>query len=500
MRSPLRTTCTRRKNAGLTLACCGWFAVLVSLCLLLLWPGCRKDTGSEAKSAQSQPTVEPILVMGVDGLEWDVILPMLQEGRLPNLAKIMETGCWGKLDTVVPTFSPVVWTTIATGKGLRKHGIQHFAYRKPDGGVTLFDSTDRKTKALWNIVSDYGKSVATIGWWMTYPVEEINGVMVAQTNTKAQLDTRAGRHVWKGTLFKGVPGQVHPDHRQSEMISILEEVERNLPDLTREVFGEFRSPLSLLGQRLWNNCQWVFRADATYLRIALKLAEEDPIPDLTLFYFGGPDVVGHRFWRYMKPGLYAHRPTAEQIANFGTIVEDYYAYSDQALGELRKAYGPDLTVFVISDHGMKPVNTHARFDPDDPPSNINSAEHQDAPPGVFFAAGPHIRKSPVIDSIHSPWRTHIAHADLQTVGSVLDIAATVLAMMRIPIGDDMEGRVATQIFRDEFQIDRQPARVATHDTAEWLARREGRVLPHPGEQERLEQLRSLGYIYGGQDK
>ena len=88
----------------------------------------------------------------------------------------------------------------------------------------------------------------------------------------------------------------------------------------------------------------------------------------------------------------------------------------------------------------------------------------------------------------------LSRQDLEKVGSVLDITPTILAMMRIPVGKDMDGRVLTKIFRDEFRIDRQSAAIDTHDTTEFLARRGIKALPHPGEKERLKQLRSLGYI------
>lgn len=458
-------------------ALCGFLVAFVAI-------GCSKKN-----RVDSQPTVTPIVVFGVDGLEWNVMLPMLRAGRLPNFAKLMERGYYGKLATFVPTFSPVIWTTIATGKRHSKHGIHNFARRLPDDKITLFNNLDRKTKAVWNILSDYDKSVVTIGWWMTHPVEPINGIMVAQTNTRAQLDTRFGKHIWKGTLRKGVPNQVYPPERQNEMISILEAVERGADDLAKEIFGEFQFPLSLLGERLWGNCQWAFRADATYLKIAHKLAQSQPMPDLTLIYLGGPDVVGHRFWRYMVPQLYRHRPTSEQIANFGTIVKDYYAYIDSALGDIITDVGPDATIFVISDHGMKAVNQNATFDPDLPPSDINSGDHQDAPPGVIFAAGPNIRK--LTSTEKTP--TSLMRSDLIEVCGVLDITPAILAMLRIPIGLDMDGEVPTKIFTDQFQITHQPAPVDTHDTAEFFSKRL-KSSAHPGKAERLEQLRSLGYI------
>lgn len=466
----------------------------VCLAAMVTLTGCTRDRPAEdEKSDPSPAAASPIVVFGVDGLEWDVILEMLGADRLPNLAALMQRGYYGELSTHVPTYSPVVWTTVATGKMPQRHGIYHFVRRDGNRQV-LPTSADRKTKAVWNILTDYNKKVTTIGWWMTHPVEAVNGVMVAQTNTAAQLDTRAGKNIWKGTLIRGVPDQVYPPKRQDEMISILEDVQKELPRLVRNVFGEFKHPRGLLGQRLWGNCLWAFRADATYLRIAVQLAKERPLPDLTLLYFGGPDVVGHRFWRYRKPDLYRHRPTEQQIANFGRVIEDYYAFADRALGRLVSEYGADATFIVISDHGMKAVNLSARFDVDDPPSDINSGEHQDAPPGVFFAAGPTIRRTTTTKSVRS-----LTRDDLETVGSVLDITPTLLAMLRIPLGEDMEGHVLERIFLDEVAINRQPRPVATHDTPEFLAGRGQPVPQHPGERERIEQLRSLGYL-GGEDE
>ena len=69
---------------------------------------------------------------------------------------------------------------------------------KLEGGVingSLFDNTDRRTKAIWNMASEAGLRVAVVGWWMTFPVEPVNGVMVAQTNTTDQLRIAHGRHV-----------------------------------------------------------------------------------------------------------------------------------------------------------------------------------------------------------------------------------------------------------------------------------------------------------------
>jgi len=260
-------------------------------------------------------------------------------------------------------------------------------------------------------------------------------------------------------------------------MSILEDVDGELPAITTEIFGELRFPLSPLGERLWSNCQWAFRADETYVEIALHLAETDPLPDLTLLYLGGTDVVGHRFWRYAYPDAFDNRPDEAQVENFGELIEDYYVYVDGRLGRLLEAYGPETTVFVLSDHGMHAANLDGRFDPDSPPENVNSGDHQDAPPGVFIAAGPLVpgsRRS-----------GHSGGSELSTVGSVLDVTPTLLALMDIPVGEDMAGRVL---------IPALPVRrIATHDSEEFFEAR-GLKAPRRSEQERLEQLRSLGYV------
>lgn len=236
-------------------------AGLIGLCLLLL------STGGSREVEAADPSDSPILLIGVDGLEWDIVLPMVRAGKMPETAKLMQRGTYGLLETFEPTMSPVIWTSIATGKGLDKHGIKHFAWRRPDEPPQLYTNRHRKTKAIWNIASDYGRRVAICGWWMTFPVEPVNGVMVAQTNTIRQIELAKGKHLWQGRLIKGVPGQVYPLGRQDEIMDILSETEKSMGGLVERIFGPFPYPRSALGRQLWKNCLWAFRADAAYLRI-----------------------------------------------------------------------------------------------------------------------------------------------------------------------------------------------------------------------------------------
>jgi hypothetical protein len=439
------------------------------------------------------PPRHPVLLIGVDGFEWSVVLPMVHDGKLPALTALMKRGVFGRLETLEPTLSPIIWTSIATGKTRKKHGIRDFVYTEGTD-VHLYTSGHRRTKAFWNILSDYDLTVHTIGWWVTYPAETINGTMVAQTNTSSQADVSGGKAVWKGTILKGVAGQVSPESQQDAIMEVADQVDRDLPSLARDIFGEFRHPLNELGKRLWENSQWSLRADAIYLRVAHQvLARHEPL-DLLAVYLGGTDVVGHRFWRYMRPALYQHRPSDEELANFGHVIESYYAFVDRAVGQLVAEAPADATVMVIADHGMHAVNLAQRFDPNDPPSNINSGHHGDAPPGVFIAAGRDIR----VDASVDPARDGLKSQELPVVGRVLDITPTLLALKGIPVGADMDGTVLEKVVTPEFLHAHPPATRRTHDTAEWLAARQAHRHDAPAEvrveDERVKQLRALGYV------
>jgi len=427
----------------------------------------------------------PVLVVGVDGFEWDLLLELLHAGELPTIAGLMDRGSYGLLETGRPTFSPIIWTSIATGKTPAEHGIHGFTRRADEGGRRLYNSFDRRSKAFWNILSDYDRSVAVVGWWMTYPAEPVNGVMVAQVNTLDQARRKEGQAILKGGLMDGIEGQVYPAERLDEYLGIHDQIERTLDERTRQIFGEFEHPLGRLARRLWQNTTWAFRADATYVEIADRLAAERF--DVVAFYLGGADVAGHRFWRHMRPRGYRSRPPEDEVDDLAGVILDYYRYIDREIGRVLARMPKSTRVVVLSDHGMHAVNRRKTFDSDSLPKDINSGHHRDAPPGVLLLSGPGIRRGS-----EGAWKT-LHRDDLPTLGSVLDVTPTLLAMLGVPVGEDMSGRVLRRVLEDgdDLALDT----VASHDDEAWRAARAGLDPDRlADDEERLEQLRALGYI------
>src|ERR1700709_2311201 len=103
------------------------------------------------------PSSPRLLVVGWDAADWKVIDPLLARGELPNVARLVREGVRGNLATLYPALSPMLWTSIATGKRPGKHGIHGFTEPTPDGlAVRPVSNLGRKTKAFWNILNQHG--------------------------------------------------------------------------------------------------------------------------------------------------------------------------------------------------------------------------------------------------------------------------------------------------------------------------------------------------------
>lgn len=460
----------------------GALLVLVIALTLSLLGAC---TNPPAKQAAWE---RPILIVGIDGLDWDVMLPLMKAGKLPALSELAGSGFAGRLATLRPTLSPAIWTTVATGALPARHGILGFVRNQPAGPV-LYTSMDRRVKALWNITSDAGLPTLVVGWWNTFPVETINGVMVAQVNTSPTSRQKEPRPL-KGGPVQGLVGQVHPSHRSDEILTIAAEVEADLESYGRRASSGADFTIDAVAAKLWEESLWSLRADVSYAAIATKLIAEKPDFSLGMVYLGLPDVVGHRFWRWAYPDHYLRKPSAEHVKEYGGIINAAYEETDRALGRILDQLPSNCLVIIASDHGMKPVNRAGNFhDPELPAKKLISAAHTAAPPGVLIVSGPDLAE-------RAPFTPHAykTAGDVPILGKVQDIAPTVLALLGLPIGEDLPGRVLKDLIAPEFRQEHVISKIASATEKGWKEANRARGAASEAEDERLDQLRDLGYI------
>lgn len=117
---------------------------------------------------------DKVYLIGIDGAEWRAIDFLITRGELPNIKRLKQDGSWGFLTTDVGC-SPISWTSIATGKNMDKHGVNSDDFFKRE-----FESSVIKTKRIWDIIEENGKQAGVYKWFFTNPARKINGFWVTK--------------------------------------------------------------------------------------------------------------------------------------------------------------------------------------------------------------------------------------------------------------------------------------------------------------------------------
>ena len=439
--------------------------------------GAPADPGTHPSDTPEGP---PILVVGLDGFEWSVALPLLREGRLPHLAGLIERGAAGELETMSPNESPLLWTSIATGAHWMEHGIAGFVKDPRDTGgkkAVQYSSADRRVKAWWNILSEHGVSSDTIGWWATWPAEEVDGMVVAPTWSP-------GTGVKYGWVADGSSGVVWPPSSEALVFEAVERHAERVEALKLELFGELPADLSRKALRQWEQSNWAFRTDSTNAEILRARIAAGEASRVMAVYMGGADVTGHRFWAALHPEEFGLSRDHELVRAFAHVIPTYYEYVDGLLGELLALLPEDTTVLVVSDHGMRAQDVDEGIDLYGTTGNHADLEN----PAFFVAAGRGIAARPLPVPLGELRREHLA-----SLGGIIDFCPTLLALCGVPYGEDVTGRPLVDLLTPEVAAGIES--VPTHTPPGWHGSRA--PAPEVDDPERYRQLEQLGYLDSG---
>ncbi|MBK5260214.1 MAG: alkaline phosphatase family protein [Thermoanaerobaculia bacterium] len=296
-------------------------------------------------TATKQP---PVIFIGLDGADWQLLDRYITAGAMPNLARLVREGSSGVLESEHPPLSPLLWTSMMTGESPLEHEILDFARFNPvSGAPEPITSTERKVPAIWNMATAGGKSVAVFGLWATWPAEPVRGVLVSDRLF--------------GFLFsesERPPHLVYPVQRESWARKILassekaiafEDVSKFITPLTAaefETVGRGRDPYAHPVSAL----RRILIETAVYDRLARETLASST-PDLTILYLQGTDSVGHVFAPYAPP----RQPQISEadFARYSRVPELYFREVDRLLGDyvtLARERGARL--MLASDHGF----------------------------------------------------------------------------------------------------------------------------------------------------
>jgi predicted AlkP superfamily phosphohydrolase/phosphomutase len=279
-------------------------------------------------------------------------------------------------------------------------------------------AASRRRPALWNALNAFGIRTGVVRFWGTHPPERVQGFMLSHSFHRLRGD--AGR----------VAEALHPP-------DLLAEVQARavLPDVAAQVlleqYVDLQAPASAEGQaRERELIERALAPDLTYERAGATLrAAYDP--PFYANYFYGFDVLGHSFLRYAQPEQFGNVGPGE-LRRYGKVLDRYTGWVDEVLGRLAPEPLPGEVVLIVSGYGMHPAPLWRRM-LGGLTSGAPDGLHDDAPDGFILAVGDGIRAGATFER-----------------ASILDVAPTILYLMGLPVGRDMEGRVATEILEPEF--------------------------------------------------
>lgn len=379
---------------------------------------------------------------------------------MPNLSAFVENGVMGNAATMRPDLSPMLWTSIATGKRPFKHGIHGFIEPTPNGeGIRPITNLSRKTKALWNILSQENKKCVVVGWWPSHPAEPINGVMVSNFYLKGTPP--------HGQPWPMKPGTVYPQR----LIKNLSDLRVHPQELDVELILNFVPKLPEIDQDKDKHIETMacIIADCTNInRAATAILDHEPW-DFAAIYFDSIDHFCHAFMSFHPPKL--PWVSKDAFEHYQYVVESGYIYHDILLGTLLERTDDNTTVIICSDHGFHSDHLRPGYIPEEPAGPAIC--HR--PYGIFAAKGPNILKDEIIYG-----------------ASILDICPTILTAMGLPVGKDMDGKPLVNIFSS-------PPEIKVIESWDEIS---GNCGSHPPDmqidpiesREAIDQLVALGYI------
>ncbi|MCD8528545.1 MAG: alkaline phosphatase family protein [Chitinophagales bacterium] len=396
------------------------------------------------------------LLLGWDSADWKVINPLIDQGKMPALEKLINKGVMGNIATLDPPLSPMLWTSIATGKYAFKHGVHGFIEAAQEGQkISPVTQHSIKTSTVWDILNKNGLKTNVVGWWPSHPAKEINGVQVSNFYGKANDKT-----TWNN--WQAAPKSIYPKSLEDK----LNELRVHPGEFGINQIASFIEKLDLLEEsdKKLINILMNDLAECVSIHSAATYIAENTEWDFMAVYYNAIDHLSHVFMKYHPPKL--EWVDEKLYEKYNQVINAMYQFHDMMLERWLKIVDEDCYVMVLSDHGFHSDDKRVQTLPNEPAAIAR--EHNQL--GMVALKGPGIKQDEIIYG-----------------SSLLDVCPTILSIFNLPIGSDMDGKVLYQMYDEPKEI----KAISTWDNDSQI---HAVSLNKTESNEMIQQLVDLGYL------
>jgi len=265
----------------------------------------------------------PVFVIALDGLTFEIVHPLIQKGLLPNLAQLMERGCWGTLRSTVPPISPTAWASFMTGKNPGKHSVLDFTHTDQLGKRVPVNATVLDGKSVWQILSECGRRVGVVNVPMTFPPEPVNGLLVGGF----PMPRESSRYTYPKDLASELESRGWNLAEVATQSYSKGHIDEFVESLYRHLHERLEATLWMMHEREW---------------------------DFFMVHFIETDKIQHELLNFWD--MHQREDASSFVNEYAEKLERFFYEVDVVVGRLLEELETfkDSNVMVISDHGFGP--------------------------------------------------------------------------------------------------------------------------------------------------
>jgi predicted AlkP superfamily phosphohydrolase/phosphomutase len=257
------------------------------------------------------------LVIGLDCAAPEILF---NTPGLRHIRGLMERGCWGKLESVIPPITVPAWMCMSTSQDPGSLGVYGFRNRVDHSysHLGVVNSKSITAPAIWDVIAERGERSIIVGVPPSYPPRQVNGINVGCFLT--------------------------PDTKQNEYTypaGIKNEIQQLVGDYPVDVKGFRTENKDWLHEQILEMTRKHFEV----IRYLMTMHEWDYFQFVEI----GLDRVHHGFWKYHDKQHRQYVPGNP----YECVITDYYANLDEEIGKTLELLDDDTTVLVVSDHGAQ---------------------------------------------------------------------------------------------------------------------------------------------------